>query len=326
MKRFLRFLRFCLYSLIVVIALLGALFAYYVYTPEAEIPRLSGALTRQTIQVDGRERIYRTYLPKGLAKGAPLVIAMHGSGQNGAQMREETGYGFDRLADEHGFAILYPNAYEGDWNACNIVGNYSANKLNVDDVGFLTGLVDKLVDDIGVDPQRVFATGTSRGGSMALRLALEAPSRFRAIAAVSANEPTPDNSKCKPAGPGTSVMIMNGTQDPLVPFDGGQDSLFGIAYISGTVRSSRESGQYFADLNHITGEPETKQTPVADGVRVEQVLWHDDSRTEVELVAIHGGGHGMPQPYRRRPRILGPSPMQPNGAAMIWAFFERQRQ
>ena len=326
MKRFLRFLRFCLYSAIVVIALLGALFAYYVYTPDAEVPRLSGTLTKQTIQVDRRERTYRTYVPRGLAKGAPLVIAMHGSGQNGAQMRQETGYGFDRLADEHGFAVLYPNAYDGDWNACNIVGNYSANKLNVDDVGFLTGLIDKLTNEIGVDPSRVFATGTSRGGSMALRLALEAPSRFRAIAAVSANEPTPDNSKCKPAGQGTSVMIMNGTQDPLVPFDGGQDSLFGIAYISGAVRSSRKSAQFYADLNRIAGAPETKLTSMAEAIQVEQLLWRNDSKVQVELVAVHGGGHGMPQPYQRRPRILGPSPMQPNGPAIIWEFFARQRQ
>ena len=47
---------------------------------------------------------------------------------------------------------------------------------------------------------------------------------------------------------------------------------------------------------------------------------------EVELVAIHGGGHGIPQPYRRRPRILGPSPKEPNGPVMIWTFFERQHQ
>jgi polyhydroxybutyrate depolymerase len=69
-------------------------------------------------------------------------------------------------------------------HACNIVGDYSANKLNIDDVGFLTGIVDKLISEIGVDPGRVFATGISRGGHMAFRLALEAPSRFRAVAAV----------------------------------------------------------------------------------------------------------------------------------------------
>jgi polyhydroxybutyrate depolymerase len=161
---------------------------------------------------------------------------------------------------------------------------------------------------------------------MAFRLALEAPSRFRAVAAVSANVPSPENFKCKPTGQGTpSVMIMNGTDDPLVPFDGGSVSLFGLFYRLGKVRSSRESGQFFADLNHITATPERNETPVADGVRVEQVLWRNNSNVEVELVAIHGGGHGIPQPYRRHPRLLGPSPKEPNGPAVIWAFFERQR-
>jgi polyhydroxybutyrate depolymerase len=120
-------------------------------------------------------------------------------------------------------------------------------------------------------------------------------------------------------------MIMNGTEDPLVPFDGGPVSLFGLFYRLGKVRSSRESGQYFADLNHITGTPERNDRQVADGVRLEQVLWRNSSNVEVELVAVHGGGHGIPQPYRRHPRLLGPSPKEPNGPALIWAFCERQR-
>ena len=110
-----------------------------------------------------------------------------------------------------------------------------------------------------------------------------------------------------------------------MPFDGGEVSLFGLFYKNGKVRSSRESGQYFADLNHITGTPETNQTQVTDGVHVEQVLWRNDPKVEVELVAIHGGGHVIPQPYWRSPRILGPTPKEPNGPAVIWAFFERQR-
>jgi polyhydroxybutyrate depolymerase len=271
------------------------------------------------------KRTYLTYVPRGLAKGAPLVVVMHGSGESGSQLRVETGYGFERLADERGFAVVYPNAYEGYWNACNIVGDYSANQLNIDDVGFLTRMVDKLVGEIGVDPGRVFAAGSSRGGHMAFRLALEAPSRFRAVAAVSANVPTPDNFKCGHSAQDTSsVMIMNGTKDPINPFAGGEVRLFGLLK-RGTVRSSRESGQYFADLNHIAGAPETSETQVADGVRVERVFWRDNSNVEVELVAIHGGGHGIPQPYQRRPRILGPSPKEPNGPEVIWAFFERQR-
>lgn len=329
MKKFLRFALWALIGVVGLVATLGALGGYLAYSPASDVPQLSGALTRGTIAVGQLKRTYLAYVPRRLAPGAPLVMVMHGAGLNGARIRISTGYGFDRLADEHGFAVVYPNAYEGYWDVCSVVGGVSAN-LHVDDVGFLTGLVDKLASEIGVNPDRVFAAGVSRGGFMAFRLALEAPSRFRAVAAVSANILSPENSKCKSSGQGTSsVMIMNGTDDPLVPFDGGSVSFFGLFYRLGKVRSSRESGQYFADLNHITGPPVRNQVQVADGIRVERMLWRNDSRpdskVEVELVAVHGGGHGLPQPYRRGPRLLGPSPKEPNGPATIWAFFERQR-
>jgi polyhydroxybutyrate depolymerase len=320
-----RALRVVVSGVIGVVALGGALFGYFVYSPAPEVPRLSGKLTRGTIAVGRLKRTYLTYVPRGLAKGAPLVVVMHGSGETGAHVRKWTGYGFDRLADEHGFAVVYPDGYEGYWNACNIVGDYSANRLDIDDVGFLTGVVDELVGELSIDPGRVFATGISRGGHMAFRLAFEAPSRFRAVAAVSANVPTPENFKCKPAGQGTSsVMIMNGTKDPLNPFGGGEVKFFGL-FVRGYVRSSRGSGQYIADLNHVTGMPEASETEVADGVRVERVLWRNNSKVEVELEAIHGGGHGIPQPYWRYPRALGPTAKEPNGPEVIWAFFERQR-
>jgi polyhydroxybutyrate depolymerase len=324
MRKLLRFLRYCLLTLLVVIAAAGALFGYFVYSPTPELPHLSGTLTKGSIEVGGLKRTYRTYVPRQLAKGAPLVLVMHGSGENAAQIRIETGYAFDRLADEHGFAVVYPDSYSFDWNDCGMVGDFSANGKPVDDVGFLGALADKLIAEIGVDRSRVYATGVSAGGFMSIRLALEAPSRFRAVAAVAAEVPRPDNFKCKPAGQGTSVMIMNGTKDPLVPFDGGEVNLLGMFYKGGNVHSARESAQYFADLNGLAA-PTAPRIEQVDGVKVEHVQWRNGGRAEVELVAIHGGGHGLPQPYYRRPRLLGPSPMAPNGAALIWAFFERQR-
>ena len=331
MKRALRVLCLCLLGLLVVAGAALALLGYSMRSPGPDSAQLSGTLARDTIEVDGVTRSYRTYVPQGLAKGAPLVVVMHGSGENGAQIRIETGYGFDRAADAHGFAVAYPNAYEGDWEACSIVGRLETKGVAIDDVAFLTRLVEKLTRDLGVDPLRVFAAGSSRGGSMAIRLAIEAPSRFRAVAAVSASVPTPENFRCTPAERSTSIMIMNGTQDPLVPFDGGAVSLFGLFYKNGRVRSSRASGQYFADLNRIAGAPAASMTDVAKGVRVERMLWRNDLGVEVELVAIHGGGHGIPQPYRGRPPVigrllLGPLPQDPNGPEMIWSFFARQRR
>src|SRR2546429_1401397 len=113
-----RVLRVVLRSLIGVVALvgvLGALLGYFGYSPAPEVPRLSGILTRGAMTAGGLQRQYRTYVPRGLAKGAPLVVVMHGAGENGPRIRVETGYGFERLADEHGFAVVYPNAYEGYW-------------------------------------------------------------------------------------------------------------------------------------------------------------------------------------------------------------------
>ncbi|MFZ2029592.1 MAG: PHB depolymerase family esterase [Vitreimonas sp.] len=309
----------------VTIAMLGAgLFFYLLWTPAPVMPHLSGRLSRGAIEVAGLTRTYALYTPRNLPRDAPLVIALHGSDGSAAQVRIATGYGFERLADQHGFAVAYPNAWEGNWNGCNIVGDFVANQREINDVGFLNALVDGLVSELGSDHNRVFAVGVSRGGQMAYRLALEAPQRFRAVAAIAANVPTRENFKCRPSGHGTpSVMIMNGVEDPLNPFNGGEVQLYGL-YRRGTVRSSRASGQFFADLNHIAGAPIVIERQVTDAVRIEDVTWRNQAAVEVELIGIHGSGHGIPQPYARGPRLLGPLPSAPNGPALIWSFFERQ--
>lgn len=325
MRRVLRWLVWLLAGIVGLVAVCAALLAYFVYTPEPAPPQLSGTLSRASISVGGLTRTYLSYVPRDLAPGAPLLLVMHGSGQDGAQIRVETGYGFERLADLHGFALVYPDSASFDWNDCGKVGNFTVKGRMVDDVAFLGAVVERLIGERGVDRARVFATGVSAGGFMALRLALEATTRFRAVAAVSANVPAPDNFKCTPAGPGTSVMIMDGTADPLVPFDGGEVNLLGLFYKGGQVRSARASAQYFADFNALAGAPVTGLTTAAGGVDVERVDWRG-ARAEVALVAIHGGGHGLPQAVYRRAHLLGPSPMAPDGPALIWDFFDRQQR
>jgi polyhydroxybutyrate depolymerase len=325
MKKILRVLLRGFLVLIALLALLAGLFAYFLYTPDPELPQLSGNLSKGAIEVAGVARNYRTYVPKDLPKGAPLVLVMHGSGEGPGQIRVGTGYAFERLAEEHGFALVYPKSFASDWNDCSRIGDKELNAVRGDDVGYLAALVDKLVAELALDPTRVFATGVSNGGSMAMRLALEQPSRYKAVAAVVANVPAPENFQCQPAAQKTtSVMIMNGTEDPLVPYAGGEINLLGLFYKGGPIVSSRASAQFFADWAQLTGAPQTSEKAVAAGVRVEQNRWRLDGKAEVELVSIHGGGHGLPQPYSKRPRLLGPSPMEPNGPAMIWAFFERQ--
>ena len=104
MRKALRIVLWSLAGVVALAALLGALGFYFVYTPPPEMPQLSGTLTHGSIAVGGRTRTYLTYEPKGLAKGAALVMALHGSGENGARMRFMTAYSFERLADANGFA------------------------------------------------------------------------------------------------------------------------------------------------------------------------------------------------------------------------------
>ena len=325
MNRIQRFLVRGLLAFLGLLAVLAALLAYFIYTPDPELPQLSGTLSKASMNVDGVERSYRSYVPKDLPKGAPLVLVLHGSGEGPQALRMGTGYGFERLADEHGFAVVYPKSFGFDWNDCSSIGNTEVNGVRADDAAFLDALVDKMVAELGVDPQRVFAAGVSNGGSMALRLALEHPERYRAVAAALANVPAPQNFQCHPVAQTPSVMIVNGTADPLVPYAGGEINLLGLFYKGGQVISSTASAQYLAERNRIAGNPKVSVSQTAQGARVEHALWQAaDGRTEVELVSLHGAGHVLPQPWARRPRLLGPAPEAPNGPALIWAFFERQ--
>ncbi len=325
MKPLLRHVLIGLAGLFTLVALAAAVLAWLLYTPEPAPPLLSGTLGKASMDVAGVPRSYRTYVPKGLPRGAPLVLVLHGSGEGPQAIRRSTGHGFERLADQHGFAVVYPKSFAFDWNDCSTVGDTAVNGMRADDARFLGALVDHLVAELGVDPKRVFAAGVSNGGSMALRLALEHPGRYRAVAAALANLPAPQNFQCQPVGPTPSTMILNGTEDPLVPYAGGEINLLGLFYQGGQVISSIASAQSLADRNGIAGPPQVSVTPTRQGAPVEHARWQTaDGRTEVELVTLHGAGHGLPQPWARRPRLLGPSPMEPNGPALIWAFFERQ--
>ena len=111
-------------SLLGIVALGAALFGYFLYAPNPTPPQLSGTLTNGRIAVGGLTRTYLTYLPRALPRGAPLVLVMHGSGEGAAEMRISSGYGFGRLADQHGFAVVYPNSASFDWNDCSKVGDF----------------------------------------------------------------------------------------------------------------------------------------------------------------------------------------------------------
>jgi polyhydroxybutyrate depolymerase len=254
---------------------------------------------------------------------------LHGSQGDWKQARGGYAYDFDVLAEREGFIPVYPDGFEAHWNDCRRAGPYAANTLDVDDVGFLHALVAEFAKQHGIDRRRVFATGVSNGGQMALRLALEAPDWVRAVAPVVASLPAERNMDCKPEGRPVPVLIMNGTADPMNPWAGGDVALYGLIGNRGAVLSAEESIDYFRELAGHEGPPEIRTLPdldTGDDSQVETRRWSGGGRVPVALYAILNGGHTAPHPALQVPRLLGPTNHDISAAAEIWRFFEEASQ
>jgi polyhydroxybutyrate depolymerase len=290
------------------------------------LPALAGALVAGSLEHGGRTRSWHAYLPAERVPSPALVFVLHGSGGDWAQARGGYAYAFDVLAESEGFLPIYPDGFEAHWNDCRKAGPYAANTLDVDDIGFLRALVERFAAEYGADRTRVFATGISNGGQMALRLALEAPDLVRAVAPVAASLPAERNMDCKPAGRPVSVLIMNGTADPMNPWDGGDVALYGLIGNRGAVLSSADSIDYFRDIAGHAGEPEVTTLPdrePGDGSTVEVQRWTSPGRKAVALYAIQNGGHNAPHPELTIPRIFGPTNHDISAAEEIWRFFRQ---
>ncbi|MCH2547746.1 MAG: alpha/beta hydrolase-fold protein, partial [Alphaproteobacteria bacterium] len=137
------------------------------------------------LEHDKRERSYYLFAPKGDAKTAlPLVLVLHGGGGSPQNIANVTG--FSELAAKEKFLVGYPagTGRISTWNAGKCCGY--AERLNVDDVGFIEKLIADVKTRRNVDASRIYVTGISNGGMMAYRLACEMGEVFAAFAPVAA--------------------------------------------------------------------------------------------------------------------------------------------
>lgn len=323
MRASLRFVVVCLLISAVISLCVWRYFTHAEIPPE---PPLSAQVRSESLRVGALERSFLSYIPHGLPAGAPLVIVLHSGKQTAQDARVWTGYEFDRLADEHRFATAYPNGYQLHWNDCRKEPASAARSLDVDDKAFLEALVERLHSESSIDPRRVFVVGYGNGAQMAYRLAVEAPERFAGIAAIAANLPARENMRCAESGGPIPVLIMNGTSDPISPYEGGILALLRFAN-RGTVISAADSAEYFARLDGEAALPVVTRLPErdpGDSTTVERTDWAMAGKPEVELDTVRGGGHVVPQAVFRPPRIYGTASHNLDGPAEIWSFFARQ--
>jgi polyhydroxybutyrate depolymerase len=219
---------------------------------------------------------------------------------------------------------VYPEPIGGFYNGCRNRDAGDGNKPIIDDVGYIRKLIDHFAATLSIDRAHVFAAGLSDGGDMAMRLALEAPDSVSAVAAISVNMPSDVSQKCSASNKPIPFLLMNGTADPIVPYNGGRVSLFGID--GGEVRSTEKTIEYFRKLAGHAAEPHREILPDKvkdDDSTVERLTWQKVGRPEIVLYTIHGGGHAIPHPTLRFGRIVGTTNGDINAPLEIWSFFER---
>lgn len=311
----------------------AAAYGYFLHSAKPAEPRLSAPAMVDTIVVSDRARTYRAFVPADLPPGSPLLFVLHGSQQDGKTIRTATGYGFDKLAERHRFAVVYPDGYKRGWNDGRTAAVTPARKEDVDDEGLIAALVERFRQRHGTDPARVFVTGFSNGGQMAFRLAARTPERIAGIAVIGAGLPTPDPwAATRPKLP-LPVLLIAGTRDPIMPYEGGEASIFGFQK-RGTVLSAEATARAFAEVNGIT-RPPISLPPIdppptgshaagsgdPDGQSVIETRYTQPGKNPVVAFTISGGGHTIPNPDYRFPRLMGRTDDTLDAPAAIWNFF-----
>lgn len=268
----------------------------------------------RTLRVAGVERGYAIYLPPAYRAGrpTPLVLVFHGGGGRGRSIAPHTG--FSRLAEREGFVAVYPDGLGRRWNDGR---GYAATH---DDVGFVRALLDTLRREFTLDPRRIYATGISNGAVFSYRLACDLPGVFAAVAPVAGALPADLVPACGHAEP-LSVLAIQGTADPLMPYAGG-----GGARRHARVLSAERSVAFWAAADGCAAEPATTPEPdVApnDGTRVRHAVYGGCREGRgVELYTIDGGGHTWPG----GPPVggsVGRVSRDLDATAVIWEFFVR---
>jgi len=242
----------------------------------------TGHVTVESLQEGGIERDFRVFRPSSVLTKPALVIVLHGADASGQQIERQSG--FDAQAERLGWIAAYPDGYADGWNpfgCCHHPG--------VDDVAFIGDIIDKLLGSDGIDANRVYVTGISRGGMMAYRLACELSAKLAAIAPVAGNMADASGNAmkvdCRPDRP-VSVLAIHGSDDPEIPIDGGRSHVVveevSYAPLADVIRRWRELDACASFSAVAKDGPVTRQT------------WGCDQHTEVAEVVVDGAGHTWP--------------------------------
>ena len=303
----------------------------------ATVPGDNIAALRQdyagSITAAGLQRSYLVHLPVSYDKSLrrPLVVVLHGGGSDAESMVAMTG--FNAVADKGGFVVAYPAAYKHTstgsglsqhWNDGRGEAQIRAQSEDIDDVAFISALIEKLAQELNIDTKSVYVTGISNGALMSHRLACELSGRIAAIAPVEGNIPQKTISTWSPSHP-VSVLLINGTEDPVMPFNGGEITM--LSFKTGMVVPVAETVDFWVSRNGCQATPVREQladlNPDDNTTTVIERYAGGRDGNEVALYRVDGGGHTWPGGPQYMPeKLIGRVSRDFNASEIIWQFFK----
>jgi len=275
---------------------------------------LSGQSTLTgTLQSGGLTREYMLYIPAAYTgnTAVPLVFNLHG--YTSSNLEQMFYADFRPIADTANFLLVLPNGtLDGQGNR---FWNTFLGNSNVNDVGFISDLLNTLQANYNIDANRVYSTGMSNGGFMSYSLACDLNDRITAIASVTGSMIQSKLNACNPARP-VPVMEIHGTADNTVPYNG---------LPSGTFVAIPTLVSKWVDFNNCNPTPVITQVPntnTTDGCTAERQLFTGgDQGSTVEHYKITGGGHTWPGSAFS----IGVTNQDINACKEIWRFFSQYR-
>lgn len=238
------------------------------------------------------------YIPKNFQQNGPLVAVLHGSTQSAESY--DYGSGWTDLADERGFALLFP----GQRQTNNFFRSFNwfrphDNHRGKGEALSIRHMIKQVVDDHTIDPSRVYISGMSSGGAMTSVMLATYPEVF-AGGAIIAGLPYGNadglrqalrrmkgyggasdrdlnafvREASKGSGPWPTISVWHGSRDR-------------------TVNSSNADAivRQWQKIHKVEGPPTREDT--VDGFP--RQVWCDaDGKVVIEKYIIEGMGHGTP--------------------------------
>jgi polyhydroxybutyrate depolymerase len=276
------------------------------------------------VRVGQLERVYFLHVPPRASNGKPLplVLMFHGGGGTPAWAERETA--FSELADREGFLVAYPEGIGRSWNDGRDSGLIPAQREHIDDLAFVEAMLDQIAQSHPVDPRRVFATGISNGGFFSEFLGAHLAQRIAAIAPVAGGIPARWAGTFVPAAP-VSVLVIQSTSDPLVPYGGG-DVRLPHGASRGEVLPTVETVRKWVEHDGCARHPVERELPdsdPADGCRVRSFTYAAGHYgTEVVLYRLDGAGHTWAGGRQYLPQsAVGAVCRDIRATEVIWEFF-----